>query len=39
LEVGFAIGSQDAANLQNPTYRRQMAEAIARDIYIAYSAK
>jgi N-acetylmuramoyl-L-alanine amidase len=30
VEVGFVTGSQDAANLKNPTYRRQMALAIAR---------
>jgi N-acetylmuramoyl-L-alanine amidase len=32
VEVGFVTGYRDAANLKNPTYRRQMAEAIARGV-------
>ncbi|OKH25985.1 N-acetylmuramoyl-L-alanine amidase [Hydrococcus rivularis NIES-593] len=32
VEVGFVTGYRDAANLKNPTYRRQMALAIARGV-------
>jgi N-acetylmuramoyl-L-alanine amidase len=32
VEVGFVTGRQDAAKLSNPTYRSQMAQAIARGI-------
>jgi N-acetylmuramoyl-L-alanine amidase len=32
VETGFVTGAQDAANLANPTHRRQMAEGIARGI-------
>ncbi|MGH2413170.1 MAG: N-acetylmuramoyl-L-alanine amidase family protein, partial [Microcystaceae cyanobacterium] len=32
VEVGFVTGTQDATKLRNPTYQRQMAEAIARGI-------
>ncbi len=36
VEVGFVTGREDAANLRNPNFRRQMAEAIAAGI-IEYS--
>ncbi|MGF1481152.1 MAG: N-acetylmuramoyl-L-alanine amidase [Cyanophyceae cyanobacterium] len=32
VETGFLTGREDAVNLQNDSYRRQMAEAIARGI-------
>ncbi|MEC4982724.1 MAG: N-acetylmuramoyl-L-alanine amidase [Oscillatoria sp. PMC 1068.18] len=32
VEVGFVTGREDAANLSNPTYRSQMAQAIAAGI-------
>ncbi|MEC4892400.1 MAG: N-acetylmuramoyl-L-alanine amidase [Oscillatoria sp. PMC 1051.18] len=32
VEVGFVTGRDDAANLSNPTYRNQMAQAIALGI-------
>ena len=32
VEVGFVTGYDDAAKLTNPTYQRQMAQAIARGI-------
>ena len=32
VEVGFLTGNEDSANLRNPNYRRQMAEAIANGI-------
>jgi N-acetylmuramoyl-L-alanine amidase len=32
VETGFVTGATDAANLANPTHRRQMAEGIARGI-------
>ncbi len=32
VEVGFVTGREDAVKLSNPTYRSQMAEAIARGI-------
>jgi N-acetylmuramoyl-L-alanine amidase len=32
VEVGFVTGREDAAKLRNPSYQRQMAEAIARGI-------
>ena len=32
VEVGFVTGREDAAKLSNPTYRSQMAQAIARGI-------
>jgi N-acetylmuramoyl-L-alanine amidase len=32
VETGYVTGVQDAANLRNPAYQRQMAEAIARGI-------
>lgn len=32
LETGFVTGAQDAANLGNPTFRSQMATAIAQGI-------
>ncbi|NJP08896.1 MAG: N-acetylmuramoyl-L-alanine amidase [Leptolyngbyaceae cyanobacterium RU_5_1] len=32
VEVGFVTGQDDAARLSNPSYRNQMAEAIARGI-------
>jgi N-acetylmuramoyl-L-alanine amidase len=32
IEVGFVTNSSDAAKLSNPTFRRQMAEAIAEGI-------
>ncbi|HEY9675484.1 MAG TPA: N-acetylmuramoyl-L-alanine amidase [Waterburya sp.] len=40
VEVGFVTGREDAAKLSNPTYRAQMAQAIARGIlqYIQQSS-
>ncbi|MEB3338000.1 MAG: N-acetylmuramoyl-L-alanine amidase [Leptolyngbyaceae bacterium] len=32
VETGFVTGAEDAARLVNPTYRRQMAEAIAQGV-------
>ena len=32
VEVGFVTGYEDSAKLTNPTYQRQMAQAIARGI-------
>jgi N-acetylmuramoyl-L-alanine amidase len=32
VETGFVTGSEDAAKLSNPSYRKQMAEAIAAGI-------
>jgi N-acetylmuramoyl-L-alanine amidase len=32
VEVGFVTGREDAAKLSNPSYRTQMAQAIARGI-------
>jgi N-acetylmuramoyl-L-alanine amidase len=32
VEVGFVTGREDAAKLSDPTYRSQMAQAIARGI-------
>lgn len=32
VEVGFVTGSQDAARLRNPAFRREMAESIAKGI-------
>jgi N-acetylmuramoyl-L-alanine amidase len=32
VEVGYVTGADDAAKLRDPSYRRQMAEAIARGI-------
>lgn len=32
VEVGFVTGAEDAANLSNPAWRTQMAQAIARGI-------
>lgn len=32
LETGFVTGIEDAAKLTNPTFQRQMAEAIAAGI-------
>jgi N-acetylmuramoyl-L-alanine amidase len=32
VEVGFVTGREDAANLRNSNYQRQMAEAIAAGI-------
>jgi N-acetylmuramoyl-L-alanine amidase len=29
IETGFVTGREDAAKLSNPTYREQMADAIA----------
>ncbi|HEY9597893.1 MAG TPA: N-acetylmuramoyl-L-alanine amidase, partial [Cyanophyceae cyanobacterium] len=34
VEVGFVTGREDAANLSNPAYRTQMAQAIARGILL-----
>jgi N-acetylmuramoyl-L-alanine amidase len=32
VEVGFVTGAEDSAKLTNPSYQRQMAEAIARGV-------
>lgn len=32
VETGFVTGAQDAANFNSPTFRRQMAEGIARGV-------
>ncbi|MBF2026692.1 MAG: N-acetylmuramoyl-L-alanine amidase [Oscillatoriales cyanobacterium C42_A2020_001] len=41
VEVGFVTGQDDAARLSNPSYRTQMADAIARGIlqYLQRTAK
>jgi N-acetylmuramoyl-L-alanine amidase len=41
VEVGFVTGRDDAARLSNPSYRTQMADAIARGIlqYLQRTAK
>jgi N-acetylmuramoyl-L-alanine amidase len=32
VELGYVTGANDAAKLKDPSFRRQMAEAIARGI-------